>query len=146
MEIYNTILESIDTQLAGGSLANIITPTKHHKVIKRIVSYIDNKILNIGSKSLTTSTSGYDVIPVVFTPRLPTLYASSTDERVNILGSLYANGNVSSEYCQTTYFYQNITTNGFNLILRSLPGAPAVSFIFEYTVVSVDEFPYTLPV
>ena len=145
MEIYNTILSSIDTELAGGT-GSLITPAKHNKIAKRIVSYVDNKILNIGSKSLTTTTSGYDVIPIVFTPGLPTLYNNSTDERINILGSLYTNGDVGPDYCQTTYFYQNITTNGFNLILRTLPGAPAVSFTFEYTVISVAEFPYTLPV
>ena len=145
MEIYNTILTSIDTELAGGT-GSLITPAKHNKVSKRIVSYIDNKILNLGSTSFITSTTGYSIVPVVFTPKLPSIYNNSTDERVSILGSLYTNGEIGPDYCQTTYFYQNITTNGFNLVLRSQPGAPAVNFIFEYAVLSIEEFPYTLPV
>ena len=145
MEIYNTILSSIDTELAGGT-GSLITPAKHNKIAKRIVSYIDNKILNIGKQSFTTSTTGLSIVPIVFTPSLPNLYSSNTDERVTILGSLFTNGNIGPDYCKTWYLYNQITTNGFNLVARSLPGSPPVSFTFEYTVISIDEFPYTLPV
>lgn len=145
MEIYNNILKSIDTELAGGT-GSLITPAKHNKVSKQIVSYIDNKILNTGKKSLTTSATGYDVVPIIFTPSLPSVYGSSTDEKVIISGCLFTNGNIGPDYCQTTYFYNQITINGFNLVLRSLPGAPVVSFTFEYIVTSIEEFEYTLPV
>ena len=145
MEIYNTILSSINTELAGGT-GSLITPAKHNKVAKQIVSYIDNKILNTGNQSFVTSTTGFNIVPISFTPNLPSIFSNATEERVFIMGSLFTNGSVGPDHCKSWFLYNQITTSGFNLIVRTLPGTPAVSFIFEYVVTSIDEFPYTLPV